>query len=102
MDYRPHTQNQRPPTSVRRVEPLNQLRARFPDVTSILMDESTLLDHRTQFVTEPHPTRAAQQHLTEAEQALYRDLIEDRFGPSVRLEQERIRFSAVRRAIALW
>ena len=77
---------------------LNQLRARFPHVTSILMDEATLLDHRTQFVTEPNPTRAAQPHLTEAEQALYRDLIEDRFGPSVRLEQERIRFSAIRRS----
>ena len=34
-------------------------------------------------------------HLTAAEHALYSDLVEHRHGPSVRLEQERIRFSLV-------
>jgi hypothetical protein len=36
------------------------------------------------------------------EEPLYHDLIEDRFGPAVRLEHERIRFSAVRRALEPW
>lgn len=81
---------------------LNQLRARLPHVASILMDHDTLLTHRDQFVSEPSPTTAPQPHLTEAEQALYRDLIEDRFGQAIRLEQERIRFSALREALQPW
>jgi hypothetical protein len=81
---------------------LNQLRVRFPHVRSILMDTETLLAHRTQIVTEPNPTAGPQAHLTDAEQALYRDLIEDRFGPNVRLEQERVRFSCVRDALRPW
>ncbi len=81
---------------------LNHLRARLPRVRSILMDRETLLAHRTQFVAEPNPTTAAQPHLTEAEQSLYRDLIEDRFGRAVRLEQERIRYSSLRSALQPW
>ena len=45
---------------------------------------------------------ATLEHLTDAERSLYRDLVEDRYGPSIRLEQERIRFSLVRRALAPW
>jgi hypothetical protein len=78
---------------------LNRLRSRFPAVRSLLMDRETLLAHRSQLVTEPSPTAEQQPHLTEAEQSLYRDLIEDRFGHAVRLEQERVRFSLVRRAV---
>jgi hypothetical protein len=37
--------------------------------------------------------------LTEPESNLYRDLIEDRCGQQLRLEQERVRFSAVQAAI---
>jgi hypothetical protein len=37
--------------------------------------------------------------LTEPEANLYRDLIEDRYGQQLRLEQERLRFSAVQAAI---
>ncbi len=81
---------------------LDRLRARFPTVASILMDHDTLLAHPRQYVTEPSPTTAPLPHLTDAEAALYHDLIEDRFGPSVRLEQERIRFSLVRQALAPW
>lgn len=81
---------------------LNRLRARFGSVTSILMDHDTLLAHPDQYVTEPNPTSEPQPHLTVAEQALYRDLIEDRFGHTVRLEQERVRFSLVRRALRPW
>ncbi len=81
---------------------LNRLRERFSSVRSILMDRETLLAHDAQRVTEPKPTTEPLLHLTEAERSLYEDLIEDRFGPAVRLEQERIRFSMVRRALAPW
>jgi uncharacterized protein YPO0396 len=39
-------------------------------------------------------------HLTEAEAALYQDLVEDAIGPAVRLEQERISPAAVTAASA--
>jgi hypothetical protein len=79
---------------------LSRLRARVPAVRSILMDRTTLLAHRDQFVTEPAPATAPVDWLTAEEAALYRDLVEDRYGPSIRLEQERIRFSAVQAAVA--
>lgn len=81
---------------------LSRLRSRFPAVTSLLMDRETLLAHRDQLVSEPTPTAEPQPQLTEAEQSLYRDLIEDRFGYAVRLEQERVRFSLVQRALHPW
>jgi len=81
---------------------LNRLRARFPAVRSILMDRSTLLSHKSQWVTEPLPTSRALPHLTPEETALYRDLVEETQGPSLRLEQERVRFSLVDAALAPW
>ena len=78
---------------------LNKLRSTFPAAESMLMDEATLLAHRSQFAIETAPTRDRLPHLTSAEAALYQDLIEDRFGHSVRLEQERIRFSLVDEAL---
>jgi hypothetical protein len=79
---------------------LNRLRARYPAVRSILMDLDTLLAHRTQWVREDMPTRIALPHLDESEAELYQALIEDRFGSQLRLEQERVRFSRVRAALA--
>ncbi len=81
---------------------LSRLRARFPRVASILMDRETLLAHPGQYVTEPTPTSEHQPNLTEPEQSLYQDLVEDRYGESVRLEQERVRFSLVRQALRPW
>ncbi len=81
---------------------LNRLRERFGSVRSILMDHDTLLAHPTQRVTEPSPTAEPLPHLTEQERALYDDLIEDRFGAAVRLEQERVRFSHLREALEPW
>ena len=80
---------------------LNHLRSHFPHVRSILMDHATLHAHPRQWVEEPTPTRQLLPHLTQAEAALYRDLIEDRFGTRVRLEQERVRFSLLRQALGL-
>ncbi len=78
---------------------LNRLRSRFDSVRSILMDEATLLAHRSQWVAEPSPTNRPLPNLTEAEAALYGDLVEDRFGPTIRLEQERVRPSVLEREL---
>ena len=81
---------------------LDRLRERVPGARSILMDSSTLLAHRDQLTNEPNPTNASLHHLTEEESDLYRDLIEDRYGSAVRLEQERVRFGLLRDAVARW
>jgi hypothetical protein len=39
-------------------------------------------------------------HLTADEAALYRDLVEDVFGPAVRLEQERIGYPMLEAAVS--
>jgi len=79
---------------------LGRLRGHLPQAVSLLMDEATLLAHRPLWVTEPEPHAAdAVAHLTAAEQQLYRDLRGDRWGPRVRLEQERIDWSRAWAAI---
>ena len=67
-----------------------RLRIWLPHAASVLMDRDTLLEHRERWVTEPTPTNAALPRLTAAEQSVYEDLVTDRFGHAVRLEQERI------------
>jgi hypothetical protein len=79
---------------------LNRLRHRFGHARSMLMDRVTLLAHRGQWVTEPRPTAATLDLLDAEEAELYRDLVEGALGPSVRLEQERIRFAAIEQALA--
>ncbi len=69
---------------------LDRLRAWLPNVRSVLMDRDTLLAHRDRWVTEERPTRAALTRLTPDERDLYEDLVSDRFGDRVRLEQERV------------
>jgi len=81
---------------------LDRLRQRFDGVQSILMDRSTLLTHRGQWVREPSPTRRSLDHLSPAEAELFDDLVTDRFGPSVRLEQERVRFSLLTEVLEPW
>ena len=55
------------------------------------MDRDTLLAHRDRWVTEATPTaaRLGSAHRRRG-QALYQDLVTDRLGARVRLEQERI------------
>jgi hypothetical protein len=79
---------------------LNRLRHHLPHARSILMDRATLLGHRDHWVIEPSPTAAALDRLDRAESALYADLISNAYAPSVRLEQERISFTAVEKAVA--
>jgi hypothetical protein len=69
---------------------LNQLRAWLPQTHSFLMDRPTLLEHRERWGHESTPTRARLDRLSSDEAAVYDDLVSDRLGDRVRLEQERI------------
>jgi hypothetical protein len=79
---------------------LNRLRHHLPNARSMLMDRATLLSHREHWTTEPSPAAAVLDRLNLAESALYADLISDAYAPAVRLEQERISFSAIEKAAA--
>ncbi len=79
---------------------LNLLRSRFPDASSMLMDRATLLAHEAHWDREPSPVNVHLPHLTADEAALYRDLVEDVFGPAVRLEQERIGYSRIEAVVS--
>lgn len=72
---------------------LNQLRAWLPSTRSLLMDRETLLAHRDRWVSEASPAISQLDRLTAEEQALYQDLVTDRLGERIRLEQERIDWS---------
>ncbi len=74
---------------------LNQLRAWLPQTRSFLMDRQTLVEHRDRWGREPAPTAARLDRLTPDEGALYVDLVADRMGEAVRLEQERLDWSWV-------
>ncbi|CAN5414602.1 DUF3322 and DUF2220 domain-containing protein [soil metagenome] len=78
---------------------LDRLRATFPGVQSVLMDATTLTDHRGQWVSEPRPSSEHLGRLTEAESGVYADLVGDVHGTAVRLEQERINYSRVQDAL---
>jgi hypothetical protein len=79
---------------------LDLLRTRFPEARSILMDRATLLAHETHWDREPAPINAYLENLSPHEASLYRDLVEDVFGPSVRLEQERISYSRIEAVVS--
>ncbi len=80
---------------------LSQLRGRFPDVRSLLMDRDTLLACRDAWVREPQDKRFTGDpaHLSTAELALFLDLRNDVLGERVRLEQERVPFDRVLRVV---
>jgi hypothetical protein len=70
---------------------LDRLRGYLPRARSLLMDEPTLLDHRALWSRESNPARGlGLPRLDDAERAIYDGLCGDRWGPAVRLEQERI------------
>ncbi len=78
---------------------LSRLRGAYPSVRSILMDRETLLSHRRQWAVEDAPTNRTLSYLTPDEASLYRDLVEGAYGDSIRLEQERVNFSLLQRAV---
>ncbi|MFI6705471.1 Wadjet anti-phage system protein JetD domain-containing protein [Nonomuraea sp. NPDC050478] len=74
---------------------LDRLRGRYPHVISMLMDRDTLMDHQAHWAREPSQVTQPLAHLTAAEASLWHELRAHSHGPSIRLEQERIRFSAI-------
>ena len=70
---------------------LDRLRTYLPQTRSLLMDQGTLLAHRALWVHEPRPARI--QTLTRLdpdERTVFTGLVQNRWGPNLRLEQERI------------
>jgi hypothetical protein len=78
---------------------LNLLRAYLPETESLLMDETTLLAHKDQWVTESKPTKATLTNLTPEEARTYSALINNQHGIAVRLEQERVGFPNLEAAL---
>lgn len=75
---------------------LHRLRSHLSEVTSVLMDEDTLMDHADLWVREEKPHRGAFDELTGREQ---RALARVRSEGDVRLEQERIPWDAALAAL---
>lgn len=70
---------------------LARARRRFPELVSMLMDEETLLTHRSMWVREEKPSKVeSPQSLTPAELTVYEGIRTNIWGQQVRLEQERI------------
>jgi hypothetical protein len=80
---------------------LDRLRARFAQTRSVLMDRATLLAHQAMWVHEADPLARPLDRLSVEEADLFEDLRQNRLGDHVRLEQERIGFGWVQRALAL-
>lgn len=79
---------------------LDQLRAQVPHAQSLLMDRATLLAFEAHWGVEDKPTQRNLGRLNDAERALYDELRDNRIRPGLRLEQERIGFRWVERALA--
>jgi len=71
---------------------LDQLRSRFPRVTSFLMDRPTLMAHESLWGEEADQVTHDLPRLTAAEAALFNDLRDNRIRQNLRLEQERVGF----------
>ena len=78
---------------------LDQLRARLPHARSLLMDRATLLGFEAHWGVEERPTLRDLHRLDADERALYDELRDNRIRPNLRLEQERIGFGWVKRAV---
>jgi hypothetical protein len=78
---------------------LARLRRAFPHTHSFLMDRDTLLAHGELWGREEDPYQGTLDALTPSEQSLFEDLTHHRLGDRVRLEQERIAFNHVERAV---
>jgi hypothetical protein len=72
---------------------LDRLRGGFPNARSLLMNRETLMAHRSLWGREEAPSRAVLSRLAPDEQALFDDLVSDRLGGKVRLEQERVAYA---------
>lgn len=81
---------------------LDRLRATLPGAGSFLMDRATLDAHQKLWGQEPIDKRYTGElsRLSEGEHALFDELRYDRLGERIRLEQERISFGWLERAIS--
>lgn len=79
---------------------LDQLRSRFEHVESLLMDHATLFAHEAMWGEEADPVSHELSRLTDEERALFEQLRKDEIRPKLRLEQERIGFDRVKKALA--
>jgi len=78
---------------------LDQLRARLPHVTSLLMDMPTLLAHRGQWSVESKPLSRDLPRLVRDEAEVYDALRNMTLGQNVRLEQEMIGYGWLERRL---
>ena len=78
---------------------LDRMRSVFPNAQSFLMDRETLLAHRALWGQEGERLAKQLTNLNDDERALFADLQKDHLGDRVRLEQERIAFAFVERAL---
>jgi hypothetical protein len=78
---------------------LDQLRGCLPQARSLLMDRVTLLAFEAQWGEEQNQIRRELPRLNAQERALYDELRDNRLRPNLRLEQERIGFGWVERAL---
>ena len=79
---------------------LNRFRSYFPHAESMLMEEQTLLENRSLWAVEPVPSTQTMPLLTDAESLVVAALRSGVHGTGVRLEQERIPWTAVEEALA--
>jgi len=80
---------------------LSMARHYFPAIRSFLMDKATLFHFKDLWVREP-PNKRSDTHLsglTNDEQTLYQDLVNNMYGEMIRLEQERISYRYVNKAL---
>ena len=78
---------------------LDRLRVGFPNARSFLMNRETLMAHRSLWGREDAPCRAALSRLEQDERALFDDLVSNRLGENVRLEQERVSYAFLERSL---
>jgi hypothetical protein len=76
---------------------LDRLRGGFLNARSLLMNRETLMAHRSLWGREDAPSRIALSRLDKDEQGLFDDLVHDRLGEKVRLEQERVSYAWLER-----
>jgi len=79
---------------------LHRARSYLPELQSILMDQDTLLSHSALWVNEKEQHPASELTLlTRDEQSVYQGLKRQQWGQNIRLEQERIAWSAAWKAL---
>jgi hypothetical protein len=79
---------------------LDRLRCHFPAAYSLLMDRATLVAHRALWGREETPLTRDLPRLDPQEMALFDELRTNRIAPALRLEQERISYGWLQRALA--